>query len=70
MKENNTWQTVYEQLQENDNKPIKIRIDYLNKDSKVRHTFTDTDNVWWELQNILFYWATDIWIYKLPTKSE
>jgi len=55
---------------ENDNKPINVRIDYLNNKREVRHTFTDTDNVWWELQNILFFWATDIRIYKLPTKSE
>ena len=77
MQKENTWQiesmdrqSMYEHLQENDHKPIKIRIDYLNKESEVRHTFTDTDNVWRELQNILFYWWTDIWIYKLPQQSD
>ena len=42
---------------------MKLRIDYLNKRKEPRHIFTDTDNVWWELQAIIEKWASDIFIY-------
>ena len=44
---------------------MKIRIDYLNKEKQVRHIFTDTEQVWRELEQIINQWATDIYIYKL-----
>jgi hypothetical protein len=43
----------------------KLRIDYLNKERDIRHIFTDTDNVWFELETIIQQWATDIFIYAL-----
>ena len=48
-----------------DNKEIWLRIDYLNKDREVRHIFTDTEFVGYELREIIKQWATDIFIYWL-----
>jgi len=49
---------------------MKVRIDYLNKDKEVRHTFFNTeendkfDILWWELIEILKH-GTDIRVYNL-----
>lgn len=43
---------------------IKVRIDYLNNNREVRHIFTYTDDIWFELATIIQQWATDIRVYK------
>ena len=44
---------------------MNIRIDYLNLYWQVRHIFTDTEQIWRELEQIINQWATDIYIYKI-----
>jgi len=46
---------------------MKIRIDYLNKDKQVRHTYVNEaiDSIWFEIITILKQWATDIRVYNL-----
>jgi hypothetical protein len=53
---------------------MKIRIDYLNKDKEVRHTFynaSDSIDTWleFEIVTILKQWATDIRIYNLTNEK-
>lgn len=44
-----------------------IRIDYLNKDKEVRHSFVRKDEaeVWFEIVTIIKQGATDICVYNL-----
>ena len=54
---------------------LKVRIDYLNKDKQVRHSFVniwevydgiyEVDDIWFEIVTLLKQWATDIRIYNL-----
>ncbi len=49
---------------------MKIRLDYLNGLREPRHIFTDTENCWRELEQIIKQWATDIRIYPLSLYHE
>jgi hypothetical protein len=44
---------------------MTLRIDYLNSEREPRHIFTDTNNIWFELETIFKQWATDVFIYNL-----
>jgi len=44
-----------------------IRIDYLNKEKEVRHSFVRMDEaeVWFEIVTLIKQGATDIYVYKI-----
>lgn len=49
-----------------------IRIDYLNKEWQVRHSFVRMDEaeVWFEIVQLIKQWSTDIHIYYLWRKDD